>query len=102
MTAGRNTAAYRARQPIASERTSERSFMTPANDVKIKCPTCFRRASPQLRAVASGLLAVCPYCLSPYLPERRGQGAFRRGTDAAAPMDASKLEARPHAARGKD
>ena len=76
--------------------------MTPANEVKIECPTCFRRASPQLRAVASGLLAVCPYCLSPYLPERRGPGAFRRGADAAAPIDANKREAHLFAARGKD
>ncbi|MGH8665337.1 MAG: hypothetical protein ACREUX_13835 [Burkholderiales bacterium] len=76
--------------------------MTSANDVKIQCPTCYRRASPQLRAVASGLLAVCPYCLSPYLPERRGQGAFRPGADGAVPIDAREREARRHAARGKD
>jgi hypothetical protein len=61
--------------------------MNTANDVKIECPTCYRRASPQLRAVASGLLAVCPYCLSPYLPERRTQTVSRSRMGAGQPLD---------------
>jgi hypothetical protein len=61
--------------------------MNPANDVKVQCPRCHRRASPQLRAVASGLLAVCPYCLSPHLLPPRAEAA-RREPEKSAPADA--------------
>jgi hypothetical protein len=50
-----------------------------AFDEKIECPICLRRAAPKLRAVASGVLTVCPYCLSPYLPAPRGHSSLRTG-----------------------
>jgi hypothetical protein len=62
--------------------------MDPASDVKVQCPRCHRRASPQLRAVARGLLSVCPYCLSPHPLRPRAHGAQRNAPDNAAPADA--------------
>jgi hypothetical protein len=55
--------------------------MNPADEQKIECPVCYRRAMPRLRVVASGILSVCPYCLSPYPPERRGHYAFFTAPD---------------------
>lgn len=49
----------------------------------IECPVCLRRAAPKLRAVASGVLSVCPYCLTPYLPAPRGYRSLR---SEAAPL----------------
>lgn len=43
----------------------------------IECPVCLRRAAPKLRTVASGVLTVCPYCLTPYLPAPRGYRSLR-------------------------
>jgi hypothetical protein len=68
--------------------------MNAANDVKIQCPMCYRLAFPQLRAVASGLLAVCPYCLSPHPRERRGQCSLRDSPDGALATDARIRDAR--------
>jgi hypothetical protein len=76
--------------------------MNPADDVTIQCPMCYRRAAPKLRAVASGLLAVCPYCLSPHLRERRGQGRSSVAPAGALARDAKLLEARHPAARSED
>jgi hypothetical protein len=73
---------------MRSHETNERGAMNPANEVKVQCPRCSRRASPQLRAVASGLLAVCPYCLSPYPSHPRRQGSLREVFEGATPRDA--------------
>ena len=51
--------------------------MNPADEQKIECPVCYRKAVPRIRVVASGILSVCPHCLSPYPPERRAQPALR-------------------------
>jgi hypothetical protein len=55
--------------------------MDPAEQQTIECLMCYRRAVPRLRVVASGILSVCPYCLSPYPPERRVQSVFRTAHD---------------------
>jgi hypothetical protein len=75
--------------------------MNSDHDAKVQCPTCYRRASPQLRAVASGLLAVCPYCLSPYLPDRRGRGLLRDAAEPVPARDARDLDSW-RTARGED
>ena len=61
----------------SARRETIRSCMNPVEQQKIECPMCYRKAAPRLRVVASGILSVCPHCLSPYPPERRVQSIVR-------------------------
>ena len=42
-------------------------------DDTVECRMCYRRAQPQLRAVCSGLIMVCPHCLAPSRPGAAGE-----------------------------
>jgi hypothetical protein len=56
-------------------------------DDRHECRMCYRRMAPMLRAVRSGLVLVCPHCLTPYRTEQaglavKGAGAYSRETGA--------------------
>ena len=61
--------------------------MNTVEQQKIECRMCYSKAVPRLRVVASGILSVCPHCLSPYPPERRMQPAFAAHYKVRLPTD---------------